>query len=354
VKSGSGTLTLSGANTGAGTTIIIAGTLSVTGNLPGPVVANSGGTLAGTGTATLNVTVNAGATLAPGVAGPGSLTLGPLMLAGTLAQQITGIASFDKVSVIGPVTLNNATLALSGGYVPVLGNTFTIIDNDGADPVVGTFAGLPEGATIPFNGQALRISYVGGTGNDVTLTAINPAVTTFSGPSATGTGTVTASFTGGGAACTFTLSQLIPVTGHAASPPGPAPADFPHGLFNFTLGSCTPGSTITMTMTYPAALAAGTQYWKYGPTAANPAGQWYVLPATIAGNTVVFTITDGGVGDDDLAANGTIVDQGGPGNPGPPGSPNAIPTLSEWMLALLALLLLASAAARRYPKASRR
>jgi hypothetical protein len=38
-----------------------------------------------------------------------------------------------------------------------------------------------------------------------------------------------------------------------------------------------------------------------------------VLPATIVGNTATFTITDGGIGDDDLVANGTVVDQGGPG-----------------------------------------
>jgi len=57
---------------------------------------------------------------------------------------------------------------------------------------------------------------------------------------------------------------------------------------------------------------------------------------------VVFSITDGGLGDDDLAANGTIVDQGGPGNPGPVGSPTAIPTLQEWALMLLGLLLMFS------------
>ena len=35
-------------------------------------------------------------------------------------------------------------------------------------------------------------------------------------------------------------------------------------------------------------------------------------PATFAGNTVNLSITDGGLGDDDLTANGTIVDAGGP------------------------------------------
>jgi hypothetical protein len=92
---------------------------------------------------------------------------------------------------------------------------------------------------------------------------------------------------------------------------------------------------------------AGTQYWKYGPTPGPAAAHWYVLPATITGNTVVFTITDGGLGDDDLLGNGTIVDQGGPGIPGPPGSATAIPTLSQWAMALMALLLLAIGMHRR-------
>jgi hypothetical protein len=108
-------------------------------------------------------------------------------------------------------------------------------------------------------------------------------------------------------------------------------------LFAFTTTGCTPGSTITMTITYPAALAPGTHYWKYGPRPGPIATGWYVLPATIAGNTATFSITDGGLGDDDLTANGTIVDQGGPGfDP----AAAAIPTLSEWMLVLLALMML--------------
>lgn len=89
-------------------------------------------------------------------------------------------------------------------------------------------------------------------------------------------------------------------------------------------------------MTYPTALPAGTAYWKYGPTPSNPSPTWYQMPATIAGNTATFTITDGGLGDDDLTANGGIVDQGGPGVP----DTVDIPTLSEWaMLLLLSLLL---------------
>ena len=48
----------------------------------------------------------------------------------------------------------------------------TIVDNRGSAAVTGTFAGLPEGATVTIDTQEYRISYVGGSGNDVTLTAL--------------------------------------------------------------------------------------------------------------------------------------------------------------------------------------
>ncbi|MDS4060354.1 MAG: IPTL-CTERM sorting domain-containing protein, partial [Candidatus Contendobacter sp.] len=65
----------------------------------------------------------------------------------------------------------------------------------------------------------------------------------------------------------------------------------------------------------------------------------YVLPATLAGNTATFTITDGGLGDDDLVADGDIVDQGGPGVPPNVGNgATGIPTLGEWALLLFSAL----------------
>ncbi len=42
------------------------------------------------------------------------------------------------------------------------------INNDGLDPIAGTFDDLPEGATINLNGP-LTITYTGGDGNDVVL-----------------------------------------------------------------------------------------------------------------------------------------------------------------------------------------
>ncbi len=55
-------------------------------------------------------------------------------------------------------------------FMPAVGSAFTLIQNDGNDAVVGTFAGLPQGATLSLGGMTFQISYVGGTGNDVVLT----------------------------------------------------------------------------------------------------------------------------------------------------------------------------------------
>jgi uncharacterized repeat protein (TIGR01451 family) len=89
----------------------------------------------------------------------------------------------------------------------------------------------------------------------------------------------------------------------------------------------------------PGSAAATHAILEIRPDRDRPHAHWYVLPATIAGNTVTFSITDGGLGDDDLAANGTIVDQGGPGVPPGPGEPRQVPTLSEWAMILMGLLL---------------
>jgi hypothetical protein len=77
-----------------------------------------------------------------------------------------GASQFD---VTGTVSLSGP---LGGVYVdstPAPGQSFTIINNDGTDPVIGTFAGLPEGASVDAGAAHLHISYVGGDGNDVVL-----------------------------------------------------------------------------------------------------------------------------------------------------------------------------------------
>jgi len=114
--------------------------------------------------------------LAPG-ASPAQVTInGNLTLDNndTLNIELNGATpgtQYDQLVVNGGVSLGGATLNVTTGYTPANNTLFTIINNDGADPVSGIFAGLPEGAVFYVSGKPYKISYVGGSGNDVTLLA---------------------------------------------------------------------------------------------------------------------------------------------------------------------------------------
>lgn len=274
------------------------------------------------------------------------------------APQVTQSFTVNAV-VPGAPTLGTVTPGVRSISVAFTAPAFT----GGAAITSYTVTCLPSGSAT---GTASPLTVAGltpGTSHSCTVAATNSAGTgaasaaasatpvagnAFTGPTATGTGDATVSFTGGGASCTFAPAGngplesafFIPVSGHPKSPPvaPPAGVSFREGLLDFVLVGCTPGASITFSVTYPSPLPLATAYWKFGPTPSNATPHWYVLPATISGDTATFTIVDGGLGDDDLTANGTVVDQGGPGT-GAPGTAEAIPTLSEWMLMLLAGLL---------------
>jgi hypothetical protein len=88
----------------------------------------------------------------------------------------TADTEHTQLNVAGLIDLTGAVLSLSGGYTAVVNDILTIVNNDGTDAVTGTFSGLAEGAKITFNGIPLTISYVGGSGNDVTLSYLNEIV----------------------------------------------------------------------------------------------------------------------------------------------------------------------------------
>ena len=174
-KSGSGTLTLSGTNTYSGTTTVNGGTLAIDGSLTASTVTvASGGTLGGSGSVANAVTVSSGGTLAPGNS-PGTLSTGDLTLSSgsTGKFEINGVAAgtnHDQIDVTGAVDVTGATLTPVFGFTSATGDVFTLIANDGADAITGTFSALAEGATFNANGRIYKISYTGDTGNDLTLT----------------------------------------------------------------------------------------------------------------------------------------------------------------------------------------
>ena len=182
-KAGPGVLMLSGANTYTGNTSINTGKLLITnlagsGTGSGNVSVNSGATLAGTGTTASTVAVTAGGTLAPGVAGPGILTINnnlTFAAGATFAVDLNGTTAgtnYDQLIANGTVTLSGAMLQLTLGYAPAINDAYTIIH--GTAPVGGTFNGIPDGGLViaPYNGSSYKftVSYAGGTGNDVVLT----------------------------------------------------------------------------------------------------------------------------------------------------------------------------------------
>jgi hypothetical protein len=120
-----------------------------------------------------------GGTVKVGQLGTLDASFGP---AATLAVELLpasdpAAASNSRFAVAGAVILGGPaldfTLRSYPGSVPVApGDRFVIIDNAGSDAVSGTFKDLPEGATFSEDGHILRISYRGGDGNDVVLTAV--------------------------------------------------------------------------------------------------------------------------------------------------------------------------------------
>ena len=174
-----GTLTVGGTGSYLGTTAVNAGILMVDGTVAGPVTVAQGATLAGSGTVG-GTTVNG--LLSPGD-GVGILhTAGLTFTAtGTLTVPINGPGAgtdFSQVVAGGPIDVTNATLVvpIGGSYTPAGGTPFDILVNNSGLPIMGTFAGLTDGATFAAGGQDFTISYHGGlSGNDVVLTKVAAA-----------------------------------------------------------------------------------------------------------------------------------------------------------------------------------
>jgi fibronectin-binding autotransporter adhesin len=159
------------------------GTLLIEGNgssFGGTLSVPNGGTLGGIGVITDPVSVALGGTIAPGD-GTGILSTGSIALSpdATLVSLIDGTAvgSYDELSVTGTVSIGGANLDVVLGYAPSIGDSWTIISNNGTSPVFGTFAQLPQGADLAVldplgRTDLLQVSYSAVDGNDVILTTV--------------------------------------------------------------------------------------------------------------------------------------------------------------------------------------
>tara|TARA_R110002049_G_scaffold27321_2_gene94286 strand:+ start:514554 stop:519305 length:4752 start_codon:yes stop_codon:yes gene_type:complete len=202
IKTGNGTLVLTNDNTFSGMVQVRQGSLLVDGTIQNPVDISvfSGAHFGGDGIVNGNVFVDSGASVAPGsfVANPSgpveidSFRVGGLfaMSSSVLSLDVNGPLS-DRVEVQsaadGRVVIDDAILDLTvtGSLDPA--TELVLIDNDGTDSIQGRLrvffdvdgSPLPQGRTLADGatvlnsfggaGQAGRITYFGGDGNDVTI-----------------------------------------------------------------------------------------------------------------------------------------------------------------------------------------
>jgi fibronectin-binding autotransporter adhesin len=163
VKSGPGGLTIFQPTQHDVPTIVNGGILAVEHRMTNSsVTVNAGGTLRGSGK--IGGLNGNGGIIQPGGTTPDALECyGDVSLAGATIFRVrlngtTAGVTYDQLDVRGAVTLGG-TLEITAGFSPAVGDRFTIIDNDGTDDTVGTFASLPEGAVFNINGRPFKISY---------------------------------------------------------------------------------------------------------------------------------------------------------------------------------------------------
>jgi hypothetical protein len=276
------------------------------------------------------------------------------------------------------MTANAGTTPQSATISTAFANPLAVTVNDaGSNPVSGmnvTFTAPASGASGVFSNGTATITVAtnasgvaaapftanGTLGGPYVVTAaasglppvgftLGNVQLSFTGSTATGTGIASASMTSanGGPACGFTSGAFVAVsTVPLAPPPGVL---FPQGLADFHIGNCASGASVTLTFQYPQAFPAGAAYWKFGPATNGASPSWYVLPgASIVGNQVSYTLTDGQLGDDDWTVNGMLADPGGVAI-GTPTTPvvTPAPVLQDWpSRAALALLMIAAVMTR--------
>jgi len=259
-----------------------------------------------------------------------------LAMAASANPSVLG-ASVTLTATLGSASSPTGTVAFSADGVPLTCAAPPAISGSTA---TCTVSGLLVGA------HTLIASYAGDTSNSPATSA--PLAHTVDkaslGPGPTG---VTVSGPPGCVVGSLALAAATPADNL------PANATAPLGVLRFTATGCA-GATLTVTVDYPAGSLAGLTPYKFGPASAGATPDWFAHGGK-TGDSVTYTVTDNGTGDNQSATSGP--NAGVIEDPhamlllaAAPGGAQAIPTLSEWGLALLAALLgLLGARGRRRP-----
>lgn len=158
INSAAGTLTLSqtGSSALTGGTALVTQNIATGGTLSRPLTISNG-----------TVSLQNATTLNTGLQLQNNATLSVNLGNGTAG-------SGGSITVAGDVVLSGNLAVAAPAHLPV-GSSFVILNKTSAGIIAGTFSGRPQGSVISSGGNDFVISYTGGDGNDVALTALSKA-----------------------------------------------------------------------------------------------------------------------------------------------------------------------------------
>ncbi len=176
---GNGSIAFYEGGTYPGTIRVWQGSPFLPGSLPQATIDLTPGTrLTGTGQVARVTLHNA---IVQPTAGIHPLRIGELSVdgLGSLECRVTAADTYGRIACATQPKLNgNVTLFFStDNFDPAPGQSFTLVRNDSALPVAGTFANIPEGSLLKLQtNRYFRVTYQGGDGNDVVVTRIAPPI----------------------------------------------------------------------------------------------------------------------------------------------------------------------------------
>ncbi|WP_242699162.1 MULTISPECIES: IPTL-CTERM sorting domain-containing protein [unclassified Delftia] len=281
-----------------------------------------------------------------GYSGPDSFTYIATNASGTSSPATVSITVSAPTLAVAPASLNaglqgttySATISASGGTAPY---SYTI--SSGSLPAgmslntsTGTISGTPSSSgTSSFTVTATDAN--GATGSRAYSVAVTaPVAETVPLPGNAGNASVLVTSTQAG--CTVSPGTLrISASG---IPSAPANASFPVGALFFSTTGCA-GAKLQVQVDYPAGSLAGLTMQKYGPHGQPPMQIGWFTPPDLAvnGNSVSYSVTDDGEGDNETTVPGVIMDPFAPMLLAAPAASHAIPTISEWGLIVLSALM---------------